>query len=157
VALRVSDATSLEATVVDPRDLVTVLGNLVDNALDAVGAAAEPYLEIELRAERSGTVVLRVSDNGPGVPPEMRHRIFTEGWTTKSSDGRPHGRGIGLALVRRLAERHGGTARVTARAGGGSVFTVVLPEALAPEEAAADTGHGTPPGARPLAAFGERR
>jgi two-component system, CitB family, sensor kinase len=166
VALRVSAVTSLEATVVDPRDLVTVLGNLVDNALDAVTgrhddaatAVASPFLEIELRAERSGTVVLRVSDNGPGVPPEMRHRIFTEGWTTKSADGRPHGRGIGLALVRRLAERHGGTARVTARAGGGSVFTVVLPEALArPETPADDTGTGTPPEHRPFAAAGEHR
>ncbi|MGW5698926.1 ATP-binding protein, partial [Streptomyces asiaticus] len=48
----------------------------------------------------------------------------------------PRGRGIGLALVRRLAERYGGMARVTARAGGGAVFTVVLPEAL--------TGDDTP-------------
>ncbi len=122
VALRVSSATSLDAEVVDSRDLVTVLGNLVDNALDAVTSRrgsppTAPFLEIELRAEGSGTVVLRVSDNGPGVPPAMRNLIFTEGWTTKPSAGRPHGRGIGLALVRRLAERHGGTARATARAG----------------------------------------
>jgi two-component system CitB family sensor kinase len=162
VSLRVSPATCLEAEVVDPRDLVTVLGNLVDNALDAVTlrqgtASTEPRVEVDLRAEGAATVVLRVSDNGPGVPPAMRNQIFTEGWSTKPCDGRPHGRGIGLALVRRLAERHGGTARVTARAGGGSVFTVVLPEALSQEDAAGGTGAPSPSGRSPFAAAGESR
>jgi two-component system, CitB family, sensor kinase len=141
VPLRVSDATMLPDRVVDPRDLVTVLGNLIDNALDAVAepSVPEPFIEVDLRAEHT-TAVLRVSDNGQGVPPEQREQIFAEGWSTKASDGGPRGRGIGLALVRRLAERHGGMARVTARAGGGAVFTVVLPEALAPDDG---TGDGT--------------
>lgn len=130
-ALRISSATRLPDQVVDPRDLVTVLGNLIDNALDA----ASSRVEVELRAERT-TAVLRVGDDGPGVPPELRDRIFTEGWTTKQSPSH-RGRGLGLALVRRLAERYGGTARVGARAGGGAVFTVVLPEALAPAELSA--------------------
>ncbi|MDX2702118.1 sensor histidine kinase [Streptomyces sp. PA03-6a] len=125
VALSVSPVTLLPDRVVDPRDLVTVLGNLIDNALDAAGSR----VEVELRAEGT-TVVLRVSDDGPGVPPEAREQIFAEGWTTKRSPAH-RGRGLGLALVRRLAERYGGMARVTARAGGGAVFTVVLPEALA--------------------------
>jgi two-component system CitB family sensor kinase len=125
VGLRLSAATWLPDRVVDPRDLVTVLGNLIDNALDA--AVCE--VEVELRAERS-TAVLRVGDDGPGVPPELREHIFTEGWSTKKSPAH-RGRGLGLALVRRLAERYGGMARVGARAGGGAVFTVVLPEALA--------------------------
>ncbi|GHJ26329.1 ATP-binding protein [Streptomyces hygroscopicus] len=148
VALRISPATLLTGRVVDPRDLVTVLGNLIDNALEAVAAhpSPTPFIEVELRAEGT-TAVLRVSDTGPGVPPGMRDLIFTEGWSTKgpalprSPDAGPdaragsavvssRGRGIGLALVRRLAERYGGMARVTARAGGGAVFTVVLPEAL---------------------------
>ncbi|WP_405768787.1 sensor histidine kinase [Actinacidiphila glaucinigra] len=127
-SLSVSPATLLPDRVVDPRDLVTVLGNLIDNALDA----ARSLVEVELRAEGT-TVVLRVSDDGPGVPPEARERIFAEGWTTKQSPAH-RGRGLGLALVRRLAERYGGMARVTARAGGGAVFTVVLPEALAGAE-----------------------
>lgn len=124
VTLRIVPGTLLPDRVVDPRDLVTVLGNLVDNALDA--AACE--VEVELRPERD-TVLLRVGDDGPGVPPELRGKIFDEGWTTKESPSH-RGRGLGLALVRRLAERYGGTARVAARAGGGAVFTVVLPEAL---------------------------
>ncbi|OEV13340.1 sensor histidine kinase [Streptomyces nanshensis] len=155
VALRVSASTLLTDPVVDPRDLVTVLGNLIDNAVDAAaeGAqparhhASEPCVEVDLRAEQD-TAVLRVSDTGPGVPPEMREQIFAEGWSTKQDGRGPSGRGIGLALVRRLAERHGGMARVTARAGGGAVFTVVLPEALAPggdhgDDGAADAGTGT--------------
>lgn len=161
VPLRVSPATLLPDAVVDPRDLVTVLGNLLDNALDAAAAhrRAEPFVEVELRAE-GGTAVLRVSDTGAGVPPGLREQIFAEGWSTKAAPpdpggrppGRPvafhRGRGIGLALVRRLAERYGGMARVTARAGGGAVFTVVLPEALTPPP-------GTPD--RPLTAAGEPR
>ncbi|MFI0904680.1 ATP-binding protein [Streptomyces sioyaensis] len=161
VPLRVSPATLLPDAVVDPRDLVTVLGNLIDNALDAAAEhrRAEPFVEVELQAEGS-TAVLRVSDTGAGVPPELRERIFAEGWSTKAVPPAPadrpsgrsvafhRGRGIGLALVRRLAERYGGMARVTARAGGGAVFTVVLPEALAPP---ADS-----PG-RALTAAGESR
>ncbi|MET9219975.1 ATP-binding protein [Streptomyces sp. NPDC088197] len=137
VSLRVAQSTLLPDRVVDPRDLVTVLGNLIDNALDAAAGhrvspamSAAPFVEVELRAEDDTTLLLRVSDTGPGVPPEARELIFTEGWSTKERP--PHrGRGLGLALVRRLAERYGGLARVTARAGGGAVFTVVLPEALA--------------------------
>ncbi|MGW2022144.1 sensor histidine kinase [Streptomyces decoyicus] len=145
VSLRVSSTTLLPDAVVDPRDLVTVLGNLIDNALDATGERRrdEPFVEVELRAEDT-TAVLRVSDTGPGVPPQLRERIFAEGWSSKAappggpSSAQPaafhRGRGIGLALVRRLAERYGGMARVTARAGGGAVFTVVLPEALARQD-----------------------
>jgi two-component system CitB family sensor kinase len=134
VSLRISPATLLPDRVVDPRDLVTVLGNLIDNALDAAAGhrfmAPVPFVEVELRAEEDTTVLLRVSDTGPGVPPERRAQIFTEGWSTKERPSHRE-RGLGLALVRRLAERYGGQARVTARAGGGAVFTVVLPEALA--------------------------
>lgn len=136
VELRLAPATHFPGSAADPRDLVTILGNLVDNALDAVTARRrpEPFVEVELRAEGT-TAVLRVADTGPGVPPECREEIFTEGWSTKTGNRGPHGHGIGLALVRRLAERYGGTARVTARPGGGAVFVVVLPEALAPAAA----------------------
>lgn len=192
VALRVSAATLLPDAVVDPRDLVTVLGNLLDNALDAVaahrragpagpfagpfaepgaepgagpgvepgtgpgtGPLAEPFVEVELRAEGS-TAVLRVADTGPGVPPALRERIFAEGWSTKAAASAHRGRGIGLALVRRLAERYGGRARVTARAGGGAVFTVVLPEALARDGTAHAPGAAATADAR-LTAAGEPR
>lgn len=128
VSLLIGPATLLPDRLVDPRGLVTVAGNLVDNALDAAAGTREPRIEVELSAE-GRTVVLRVSDSGPGIPAEQRELIFTEGWTTKELPA--HGkRGLGLPLVRRFAERQGGSASVGEAAAGGAEFRVVLPDAL---------------------------
>ncbi|MEV8597009.1 sensor histidine kinase [Streptomyces sp. NPDC052012] len=128
VALKVSDGTRLPDRLIDPRGLVTVVGNLVDNALDAVAGTPHARVEVELRAE-GRTAVLVVRDTGPGIAPEQRELIFTEGWSTKQPPAHRQ-RGIGLSLVRRLAERQGGSATVGEAPGGGAEFTVVLPEAL---------------------------
>ncbi|MDO0911104.1 sensor histidine kinase [Streptomyces sp. DT2A-34] len=129
VALHLSDRTRLPDRLVDPRGLVTIVGNLVDNALDAVAGTPHARVEVESRAE-GRTAILRVRDTGPGIPEEHRELIFTEGWSTKKPPAHRE-RGIGLSLVRRLAERQGGTATVGEAAGGGAEFTVLLPEALA--------------------------
>ncbi|MFD5229092.1 ATP-binding protein [Streptomyces qaidamensis] len=129
VALGVSDRTRLPDRLVDPQGLVTVVGNLVDNALDAVAGKPHARVEVELRAE-GRTAILRVRDTGPGIPPEHRELIFTTGWSTKKPPAHRE-RGIGLSLVRRLAERQGGSATVGEAHGGGAEFTVILPEALA--------------------------
>ncbi|MCI3271887.1 ATP-binding protein [Streptomyces cylindrosporus] len=136
VALWISDRTRLPDRLIDARGVVTVVGNLVDNALDAVAGTPHARVEVELRAE-GRTAVLRVRDTGPGIPPEQRELIFTEGWSTKEPPAHRK-RGIGLSMVRRLAERQGGSATVGEAHGGGAEFTVVLPEALddpAPEPA----------------------
>ncbi|WP_370265284.1 ATP-binding protein [Streptomyces sp. V4I8] len=129
VALRLADRTGLPDRLIDPRGLVTIVGNLVDNALDAVAGTPHARVEVELRGE-GRTAILRVRDTGPGIPDEQRELIFTEGWSTKTPPAHRE-RGIGLSLVRRLAERQGGSATVGEAAGGGAEFTVVLPEALA--------------------------
>ncbi|MFE2180237.1 ATP-binding protein [Streptomyces sp. NPDC059455] len=144
VSLSVAEDSLLPNRLVDPPGVVTIVGNLIDNALDAAVGSAEPRVEVELCAD-DRTVLLRVSDTGPGIPADRRDVVFTEGWSTKEPPA--HGkRGIGLALVRRLAERQGGSVRVSDREGGGAEFTVVLPEALAEQPAGA-----------PLTATGEPR
>ncbi len=144
VALSLSAGTLLPDRLIDPRGLVTVVGNLVDNALDAAAGAPHARVEVELRTE-GRTAVLAVRDNGPGIPAGQRELVFTEGWSTKEPPA--HGkRGIGLSLVRRLAERQGGSARATEAEGGGAEFTVVLPEALtAPGQGSPDPGPGDRP------------
>ncbi|MFD4632808.1 ATP-binding protein [Streptomyces sp. NPDC058284] len=128
VALSVPRHSVLPDRLVDPGGLVTIVGNLVDNALDAAAGTRHARVEVDVRAD-GRTVVLQVRDSGPGVPADRRETIFTEGWTTKEPPA--HGkRGIGLALVRRLAERQGGSARAGGTPDGGAEFTVVLPEAL---------------------------
>ncbi|MEU5897152.1 MULTISPECIES: sensor histidine kinase [Streptomyces] len=142
VALSVPRDAALPDRLVDPGGLVTIVGNLVDNALDAAAGTRHARVEVDLRTE-GRTVVLQVRDSGPGVPAEQRETIFTEGWTTKEPPA--HGkRGIGLALVRRLAERQGGSARVGEAVDGGAEFTVVLPEGLTESGIAAAEEHDGP-------------
>ncbi len=124
VELHVSDDTVLSESPLDGNDLITLLGNLVDNAVDAAVHAAGPRrVEVSV-TPRDGQLVIRVGDSGPGVPDELRDRVFVEGFTTKShSNG--HRRGFGLTLVREVAVRHGGD--ITVANEGGAVFTARLP------------------------------
>ncbi|MFJ6780258.1 ATP-binding protein [Streptomyces yangpuensis] len=108
------------------RDLVTVLGNLIDNAVDAVTAVPGARIAVTLRPEREG-LLLRVADNGPGLPEGVD--VFRRGWS-----GKGEGRGLGLALVRQVAQRYGGAVVASQGPGGGAEFTVRLP--AAPERAA---------------------
>ncbi|GAB3034371.1 ATPase [Nocardioides flavus (ex Wang et al. 2016)] len=108
-------------------DVGTVLGNLVDNAVDASVFVGGTSVEVDLRLD--GDVVrLAVSDTGPGVPPELVGQIFRRGWSTKASTA--EGRGVGLALVQVVCERRGGAVTVHPGAdGAGAVFEARLPGA----------------------------
>ncbi len=89
-----------------------------------------------------GELLLQVADDGPGVDPERAEEVFERGWTTKRAAGATGagGRGLGLALVRQAARRHGGEATLGRAAAGGAEFTVSLPlgRAGAPDPARTD-------------------
>jgi len=108
-------------------DVTTVVGNLVDNALDAAASAPQRWVEVSLGLV-DGEVEVVVRDSGPGVPAGMERDVFRRGVSTKdASSGTPMSeeRGIGLSLVHLLCTRRGG--EVTASSVGGSTFTARLP------------------------------
>ncbi|MGH7547443.1 MAG: sensor histidine kinase, partial [Gemmatimonadales bacterium] len=92
--------------------------NLLRNASEAMGGRGR--IEIEVNQDGRGLVV-RIVDHGPGIPEELRLRVFEPYFTTKRD-----GTGLGLALVRQTIEAHGGTITLSATPGGGATFSVVL-------------------------------
>ena len=123
VQLRISDGTRLgRVDELLSTDLATVVGNLVDNALDAIGYAPDGWVAVDI-AQRDGQVRVVVRDSGPGVVPELAAEVFEHGFTTKAAAG--DRRGIGLALIRIVCARRGG--QVSVRNDDGAVFTAELP------------------------------
>ncbi|MFE7132695.1 ATP-binding protein [Streptomyces sp. NPDC057638] len=137
VELVLTEDSSIDDGVLPPslpaRDLVTILGNLIDNAVDAASAAAvEPRPDQTARPARArvtvtaradaGELLLRVYDTGAGVDPAATGDVFRRGWSTHGS-----GRGLGLALVRQAVHRGGGTVELDRGPDGGARFTVRLP------------------------------
>jgi len=98
------------------------LHNLVENALQA--GAREVAISVERRGQ---AVAIIVADDGPGIPPDLRARVFDPYVTTKE-----HGTGLGLAIVKKIVLEHGGEVSVDERPGGGARFTLTLPLAQLP-------------------------
>jgi len=94
-------------------------GNLLRNASEAMGGCGS--IEIAVSGDGQGLVVT-LADHGPGIPAELRQRVFEPYFTTKQD-----GTGLGLALVRHTIEAHGGTLTVSETPGGGATFSIVLP------------------------------
>jgi two-component system, CitB family, sensor kinase len=132
VHLALDGDSDLPADLVPSEDLVTIVGNLIDNALDALRERVGGRVEVSLLA-RDGRVRIQVRDDGPGIPAGALGHVFEPGWSTKpgTAAGR---RGLGLALVSTAAARLGG--HVEAANDGGAVLTVDLP-AAAPSGVAA--------------------
>ena len=108
----------------DARDLVTIVGNLVDNAFDAVAGRPERRVEVAF-ANDPGGVEIVVGDSGPGLGPEAADHVLERGWTTKADAAGPAGgRGIGLALVGQAARRHRGQVAIGRSHLGGAEFRV---------------------------------
>ena len=128
-------------------DVATVVGNLVDNALDAVANLANASIRVEVTVDETD-VHVTVSDSGPGVSPDAANRIFDRGFSTKSA-AVVGGRGIGLSLVRQICEQRGGAVGV--QYADGAVFTAVLPllvpaiDPLAPTDDNTAEAAGVPP------------
>ncbi|MGW0162394.1 ATP-binding protein [Mycobacterium sp. NPDC003323] len=109
-------------------DVITVLGNLIDNAVDASVGSARAGVSVAI--DDTAGLLISVTDTGPGVPQSRREEIFARGVTSKSAGGPAEQRGIGLALVRLVTAQHGGHAEITDAPGGGASFVVRLPESV---------------------------
>jgi sensor histidine kinase regulating citrate/malate metabolism len=125
IELTVTEETHLPSNADDlalsGQEMVTVLGNLIDNAMDACDRD-DPWIEVTV-AQDNGTLLIRVADSGPGMDAETFETAMQRGYSTKSgSDAEQHG--LGLALVAQVVKRHNGT--LTADLTYGSVVTVTV-------------------------------
>jgi signal transduction histidine kinase len=112
----------------DRDQIAQLVTNLIKNGIEAAEAAGRsPRVEIRLEAGPADRVSIVVSDNGPGVSPDVLPKLF-EPYAT----GKKGGTGLGLTIVRRIVEEHGGTIRHEGREGSGAVFSVELPIAGPP-------------------------
>ena len=129
IDLRIDEGAVWPVDALPARDVVTIVGNLIDNAFDAVtGQPGERQVRVDTRRDDAHpdrpALVLTVADTGPGLPPGAVARAFERGVSTKDQGGEGR-RGIGLALVAQVVGRLGGSLSVDG--GPGAVFTVRLP------------------------------
>jgi signal transduction histidine kinase len=103
--------------------LMQVLFNLCVNALQAMDARGRGRLSVRVRSGSNGLVVVEIADDGPGIPPEVRERIFEPFFSTKGTKGT----GLGLYLVAEIVAGHGGKIAAESSAGRGTVFTLTFP------------------------------
>ncbi|MFS0900039.1 ATP-binding protein [Mycolicibacterium litorale] len=124
IALTVTEDTHLpsHSEALSGQEMVTVLGNLVDNAMDACDRD-DPWVEVTVNQD-DDRLLMRVADSGPGMDPQTFARAMQRGYSTKSSGEAAH-HGLGLALVGQVVSRHHGT--ITADVTYGSVVTVTVP------------------------------
>ncbi|WP_271395282.1 sensor histidine kinase [Neomicrococcus lactis] len=124
------------------REFTTVIGNLIDNAMDAVHDMQDRHVSVTVvseaapDAEKEQVIHLTVRDSGNGVSEELMDKIFIQGFSTKDDDAAPHSqRGFGLALTKLICERQGGSVtvrnggnlRTTMSRGPGAVFEAHIP------------------------------
>jgi two-component system sensor kinase len=124
----------------DPDLLEQVLGNLLRNAIQALEATAEGdrRIRIAMGSDSSRRVWLRIEDSGPGVPDEIREKLFTPFVTTRAQ-----GTGLGLSFVKKVLEDHGGEVKYVGATPRGASFELSLPGSYDISESAARTAEVT--------------
>lgn len=122
VIVRLLAASDLPEVAVDQMQIETVLHNLISNAIDAFAGSKGGEIEVNAVLDANGDVRVCVSDNGPGITPEMTQRLFEPFATSK-----PEGMGLGLAITRSLLDAHGGKLWVEPALGKGARFCFTLP------------------------------
>ena len=103
IRLNLDIRTTLEGLPVPPWEICCIIGNLMDNAMDALADTADGWIELEVR-ETLRHFTFTIANNGPAIPEELRERIFESGVSTKGE-----GRGMGLSIVRKTLAEFGGT------------------------------------------------
>jgi two-component system nitrogen regulation sensor histidine kinase NtrY len=121
IEIRTSYAESLPKVSIDPEQIRRVILNLVDNAIEAMDRSG--VIDIDTRHDVNNNLVrVVVADNGPGIPPAEREKLFLPYYSTKQ-----RGSGLGLAIVRRIVAEHGGSIDVTDNQPRGTRFAIELP------------------------------
>ncbi|MEX0881969.1 MAG: ATP-binding protein, partial [Cyclobacteriaceae bacterium] len=103
---------------------MNIIGNAIQALLDHPIEGREPTLTICTFLNEEGKVVVKIQDNGPGMPPAVREKIFEPFFTTKSVG---KGTGLGLSIVHTIIEKHKGVIEVDSENQRGTVFTIILP------------------------------
>ncbi|MDA8172948.1 MAG: ATP-binding protein [Nitrospiraceae bacterium] len=111
----------LPAVELDPEQFRRVLVNIIDNAREAMNNSGVVSVKIEADAE-TGRLFMKISDTGPGIPPEVREKLFEPYFSTKK-----HGTGLGLAIVHKIISEHNGFIRISENSPNGSAFEIELP------------------------------
>jgi two-component system nitrogen regulation sensor histidine kinase NtrY len=121
VEIRRHFETTLPSVSVDPEQIRRVVINLLDNAIEAMDQKGT--IDIETQHDRANSLVrIIVADNGPGIPPAEREKLFLPYYSTKR-----RGSGLGLAIVRRIVAEHGGSIDLADNSPRGTRFAIELP------------------------------
>ena len=104
----------------DATELASALGNVIDNAINASGT--EGRIELWAGQVSKKTLLIQISDNGPGIPVDALEHVFDPFYTTRAN-----GTGLGLAVLASVVQQHGGTVHAANRVGGGAEFSILLP------------------------------
>ena len=119
--LRVNEIDPDLEILADPELLSQVLINLLKNAMEAVVNQENPSISMIIESHGEKSVIIKIKDNGPGIPPEILENIFIPFFTTKEG-----GSGIGLSISRQIIQLHKGVLTVDTKSGVGTVFTIMI-------------------------------